>query len=104
MTGCLFRVVSDPFKPSWLTSARAGGAPVYGCAVSGQPRSHTYRRYPEWLLGRATAGWNWQAEQAVLDVTHPGAEDHLRTVFTTLRGLGIDYFQTRLPLRRRDSG
>jgi len=72
-------------------SGRRAGIWVAPFLVS--PRSHTYRRYPEWLLGRATAGWNWQAEQAVLDVTHPGAEDHLRTVFTTLRGLGIDYFK-----------
>ena len=31
--------------------------------------------------------------QAVLDVTHPGAEEDLRTVFGTLRRMGIDYFK-----------
>ncbi len=57
------------------------------------PRSRTYQRHPEWLLNGATAGWNWQAEQGILDVTHPGAEEYLRTVFTTLRRIGIDYFK-----------
>ena len=84
--GSLQAVVADIRQ-----SGRRAGIWVAPFLVS--PRSYTYRRYPEWLLGRATAGWNWQAEQAVLDVTHPGAEDHLRTVFTTLRGLGIDYFK-----------
>ena len=33
----------------------------------------------------------YQAE--ILDVTHPGAADHLRTVFTALCRMGIDYFK-----------
>lgn len=57
------------------------------------PRSRIYREHPEWLVGGATAGSNWGAEQAALDVTHRGAEEYLRTVFGTLRGMGIDYFK-----------
>jgi alpha-galactosidase len=57
------------------------------------PRSRIYQEHPEWLLGGARAGFNWKAEQAVLDVTHPGAEEYLRTVFGTLRRMGIDYFK-----------
>lgn len=57
------------------------------------PRSRIYQDHPEWLLGGARAGFNWKAEQAVLDVTHPGAEEYLRTVFGTLRRMGIDYFK-----------
>ena len=57
------------------------------------PRSGIYAEHPEWLLGGARAGFNWEAEQAVLDITHPGAEEYLRTVFRTLRAMGIDYFK-----------
>jgi alpha-galactosidase len=57
------------------------------------PRSRIYQEHPEWLLGGTRAGFNWKAEQAVLDVTHPGAEEYLRTVFCTLRRMGIDYFK-----------
>jgi alpha-galactosidase len=72
-------------------SGRRAGIWVAPFLVS--PRSRTYHEHPEWLVGGATAGRNWQAEQAVLDVTHPGAADHLRTVFTALRRMGIDYFK-----------
>jgi alpha-galactosidase len=57
------------------------------------PRSAVYAEHPGWLVGGARAGFNWEAEQAVLDVTHPGAEEYLRTVFGTLRRMGIDYFK-----------
>jgi alpha-galactosidase len=57
------------------------------------PRSGLYAEHPEWLLGGARAGFNWKAEQAVLDITHPGAEEYLRTVFGALRRMGIDYFK-----------
>ena len=57
------------------------------------PRSRIYAEHPEWLLGGARAGANWGQEQAVLDVTHPGAEEYLRMVFGRLRRMGIDYFK-----------
>src|SRR6185312_9840557 len=57
------------------------------------PRSAVYAEHPGWLVGGARAGFNWEAEQTVLDVTHPGAEEYLRTAFGTLRRMGIDYFK-----------
>lgn len=57
------------------------------------PRSRLYAEHPQWLLGGARGGFNWGEQQAVLDVTHPGAEEYLRTVFGTLRAMGIDYFK-----------
>ena len=57
------------------------------------PRSAVYAEHPGWLVGGARAGFNWEAEQAVLDITHPGAEEYLRTAFGTLRRMGIDYFK-----------
>jgi alpha-galactosidase len=57
------------------------------------PRSRLCQQHPDWLVGGATAGSNWGAEQSVLDVTHPGAEEYLRTVFGTFRRMGIDYFK-----------
>jgi alpha-galactosidase len=72
-------------------SGRRAGLWVAPFLVS--PRSDIYAEHPEWLLGGAKAGCNWGAEQAVLDVTHPGAEGYLRRVFRTLRRMGIDYFK-----------
>ena len=39
------------------------------------PRSRLYAEHPQWLLGGARGGFNWGEQQAVLDVTHPGAEE-----------------------------
>ena len=48
---------------------------------------------PEWLVPGVWAGWNWEQDLAVLDTTHPGAREYLAEVFSTLRGLGFDYFK-----------
>ncbi|RBY82495.1 alpha-galactosidase [Geodermatophilus sp. TF02-6] len=72
------------------------------------PRSALAREHPQWLVPEATAGVNWGQELRVLDVTHPGAEAHLRTVFTTLRGMGVDFVKAdfvyagAVPGRRAD--
>lgn len=47
------------------------------------------RTHPEWLVG--PAGHNWGQELVGLDLTHPGLRDYLRTTFTELRDLGVDY-------------
>lgn len=57
------------------------------------PRSRVYAEHPQWLLVGARGGFNWGEDQAALDVTHPGAEEYLRTVFHRLRAMGIDYFK-----------
>ncbi|GAA5050990.1 alpha-galactosidase [Thermocatellispora tengchongensis] len=56
-------------------------------------RSRVFHEHPEWLVGDAWAGHMWDQDLAVLDVTHPGAAEHLVTVFATLRALGITHFK-----------
>jgi alpha-galactosidase len=51
------------------------------------------RDHPDWLVAGADAGHNWGQDLFALDVTHPGAADHLRRVFETQRDLGVDYFK-----------
>ncbi|MBO2449592.1 alpha-galactosidase [Actinomadura barringtoniae] len=67
---------------------RAG---VWVAPFLGGARSVTARAHPEWFAG--DAGHNWGQRLYGLDVTHPGARDHLRRVFTGLRELGFDYFK-----------
>jgi len=49
--------------------------------------------HPDWLVGGATAGRNWDQELHVLDVTHPAAAEHLAGVFRTLVEQGFTYFK-----------
>lgn len=56
-------------------------------------KSETARLHPEWLVPGITAGTNWGQEQLVLDVTHPGAAQHLQDVFTELCRQGYDHFK-----------
>jgi alpha-galactosidase len=64
-------------------------------------RSETYRDHPEWLVGAGSgdgsgpvsAGHNWNQDLYALDATHPDAAAYLTEVFSTLHGMGIDYFK-----------
>jgi alpha-galactosidase len=56
-------------------------------------RSRTAAEHPDWLVGGADAGHNWGQQLYALDVTHPGAADHLRAVFGRLAGIGFDYYK-----------
>jgi alpha-galactosidase len=56
-------------------------------------RSRLHAEHREWLLEGAFAGHNWDQDLRALDVTHPGAAEHLHRVFSTLRALGIDFFK-----------
>ncbi|MFC0623388.1 glycoside hydrolase family 36 protein [Kribbella deserti] len=56
-------------------------------------KSETARRHPDWLVPGITAGTNWGQEQLILDVTHPGAAQHLQDVFTELCRQGYDHFK-----------
>jgi alpha-galactosidase len=56
-------------------------------------RSRVAAEHPDWLVADATAGRNWDQELRALDVTHPDAAAWLTEVFTTLAGLGFDYFK-----------
>ncbi|MEW9555947.1 glycoside hydrolase family 36 protein [Nonomuraea sp. NPDC050783] len=70
--------------------------------------SRLYREHPEWLVGGAYAGRMWDQDLAVLDVTHPGAAEHLAGVFRAFAALGITHFKLdylyagALPGRRHD--
>lgn len=62
-------------------------APFLVGADSGLARDH-----PDWLVGGADAGSpHWEQDIAVLDVTHPGAAEHLVHTFRTLRDWGFSY-------------
>jgi alpha-galactosidase len=56
-------------------------------------RSAVLRDHPEWAIGGADPGQGWNQQLSALDITHPGAEAYLRTVFGTLREIGFDYFK-----------
>lgn len=56
-------------------------------------RSAVAREHPGWLVGGAEPASGWEQRLGVLDITQPAVEEHLRDVFGTLRGLGIDYFK-----------
>ena len=54
--------------------------------------SRVAREHPDWLVrGAVAAARHWDQEIRVLDVTHPGARDHLVDVFRTLRAWGFTY-------------
>jgi len=54
--------------------------------------SQVAKDHPEWLVGEAVAcEHHWGQEIRVLDVTHPGAAEHLINVFRTLRSQGFDF-------------
>lgn len=79
-------------------------------------KSAVAARHPDWLVGGtgeaaggpAPAGHHWGQDLYALDPTHPGAAAWLTEVFTSLAGLGIDFFKLdfcyagALPGRRHD--
>ena len=56
-------------------------------------RSRLAREHPDWLVGEADAGYNWEQRLAALDVTHPDAAAYLQEVFRALVGWGFDFFK-----------
>ncbi len=56
-------------------------------------RSQLYAEHPDWLVGEASAGHNWNQDMFALDSTHPDAAAYLHQVFSTFRELGIDFFK-----------
>jgi alpha-galactosidase len=73
-------------------------------------RSATLREHPDWAVGGASAGHNWDQDLYGVDTTHPVALAWLTEVFSTLRGLGFDFFKidfvygAALPGTRHDPG
>ncbi|WP_188187922.1 glycoside hydrolase family 36 protein [Nonomuraea sp. SYSU D8015] len=72
------------------TGRRAG---IWTAPFLAGHRSRIFREHPEWLVEGAYAGRMWNQELAVLDVTHPGAAEHLVHVFRTFRAMGITHFK-----------
>lgn len=61
-------------------------------------RSGTAAEHPEWLVrsesgAPVTAVHNWGQDAYALDVTHPGAQEHLIAVFSRFVEIGIDFFK-----------
>ena len=55
-------------------------------------RSELARQHPDWLVGGAVAAEHaWEQQVLVLDVTHPGAAQHLGTVYRSLADDGFSY-------------
>lgn len=53
-------------------------------------RSRVAREHPEWLV-RGAGFRHWDQQIHVLDVTHPGAAEHLRAVYAALAQEGFAY-------------
>jgi alpha-galactosidase len=71
------------------TGRRAGiwTAPFLVGADSDLARAH-----PDWLVrGAVAAEHHWDQQIGVLDVTHPGAREHLSEVYSTLAAEGFSY-------------
>ena len=55
-------------------------------------RSRLAREHPEWLVRDAVAcAHHWEQEVRVLDVTHPGAAEHLTGLYRSLAADGYSY-------------
>lgn len=62
-----------------------------------EENSQLFRDHPDWLVrgsdGKPAVSFGWRDEHKVysLDGTNPAVQEHLRELFRTLRGFGIDY-------------
>ncbi|MFI7464563.1 glycoside hydrolase family 36 protein [Nonomuraea sp. NPDC049646] len=55
--------------------------------------SRLFHEHPDWLVDGAYAGRMWNQDLAVLDVTHPGAAEHLVGVFAAFAAMGVTHFK-----------
>lgn len=62
-----------------------------------EENSRLFAEHPDWMIrdgdGRPVVTFGWRGDHKVysLDGTNPAVQEHLRTLFRTLRGYGIDY-------------
>lgn len=70
---------------------RAAGIWVAPFLVGSESR--LARTHPDWLVGAADAGENWEQRLGVLDVTHPEAAAYLTTSLRALVDMGFDLFK-----------
>jgi alpha-galactosidase len=57
------------------------------------PTSRLAREHPDWLVRDAGAGEHWGHDMRILDITEPGAAEHLRGVFSTFVKWGFALFK-----------
>ena len=55
--------------------------------------SRVVAEHPEWFAREVPEHRHWDTDLQVLDVTHPGAAEHLAGVFRTFRDWGISLFK-----------
>ena len=79
--------------PRLVDRIRAGGrrAGIWVAPFIAGTDSDLARDHPDWLLG--DAGYNWDQDLRGIDLTHPGARDHLWHAFRELRDAGFDYYK-----------
>jgi alpha-galactosidase len=93
-----FRSLVDLASRIRDTGRRAG---IWLAPFTVGSRSELARDHPDWLVGAGGApdgsprpgGSNWNQALHGLDLTHPGAQGYLRTVFERLTMIGFDYFK-----------
>jgi alpha-galactosidase len=56
-------------------------------------RSALRAEHPDWLVGGADAGFNWDQRLSVLDVTHPDAAAWLAGAMAAFREAGFEFFK-----------
>jgi alpha-galactosidase len=89
--------LSDGFGSLWdlakriEASGRRGG--IWTAPFLVGERSRVALEHPDWLVQGAVAARHWDQEIRILDVTHPGAAEHLTTVFRTLSDAGFGFFK-----------
>ena len=74
-------------------AARGHAAGIWTAPFQVGSRSRIAREHPDWLVEGTLAGRGWDQDVHILDVTHPGAAEHLTGVFRTLSELGFGYFK-----------
>ena len=79
--------------PRLVDRIRDGGrrAGIWVAPFLAGSASELAREHPDWLVG--DAGVNWDQDLHGVDLTHPGAREHLWGAFRALRDAGFDYFK-----------
>jgi alpha-galactosidase len=74
---------------------RSGGrqAGIWTAPLLVGARSRVAAAHPDWLVGGAAAGYNWEQPLMALDITHPDAAACVQQVFSELVSWGFDYFK-----------